>query len=52
MNLKHVNFFAYADYDETKLLPSRVALIVQNLTKEYANEAIVQGINFSVSEFM
>ncbi|KYQ46736.1 ATP-binding cassette sub-family A member 3 [Trachymyrmex zeteki] len=35
-------------YDETKLLPSRVALIVQNLTKEYANEAIVQGINFSI----
>ncbi|XP_018368842.1 PREDICTED: ATP-binding cassette sub-family A member 2-like [Trachymyrmex cornetzi] len=35
-------------YDETKLLPSRVALVVQNLTKEYAKEAIIQGINFSI----
>ncbi|KAL0124659.1 hypothetical protein PUN28_006490 [Cardiocondyla obscurior] len=35
-------------YDETKSLPSRVALAVQSLTKEYFGEAIVQGISFSV----
>ncbi|XP_012061175.1 PREDICTED: ATP-binding cassette sub-family A member 2-like [Atta cephalotes] len=35
-------------YDETKLLPSRVALVVQNLTKEYARKVAVQGINFSI----
>ncbi|XP_039306290.1 ATP-binding cassette sub-family A member 3 [Solenopsis invicta] len=35
-------------YDETKSLPSRVALVVQNLTKKYAGEAVVRGINFNV----
>ncbi|XP_011687936.1 PREDICTED: ATP-binding cassette sub-family A member 2-like isoform X2 [Wasmannia auropunctata] len=35
-------------YNETKLLPSRVALVVQNLTKEYAGKAVVQEINFSI----
>ncbi|KYN07185.1 ATP-binding cassette sub-family A member 3 [Cyphomyrmex costatus] len=35
-------------YDETKLLPLRVALVVQNLTKEYAEKTVVQGINFSI----
>ncbi|TGZ46018.1 ATP-binding cassette sub-family A member 3 [Temnothorax longispinosus] len=36
-------------YDETRSLPSRVALVVQNLTKEYFGEAVVRGINFSVN---
>ncbi|XP_071572404.1 phospholipid-transporting ATPase ABCA3-like [Temnothorax nylanderi] len=36
-------------YDETRSLPSRVALVVQNLTKEYFGEAVVRGINFSIN---
>ncbi|KAL6255070.1 hypothetical protein P5V15_013404 [Pogonomyrmex californicus] len=35
-------------YDETKSLPPQVALVVQNLTKEYAGKAVVQEINFSI----
>ncbi|XP_011872822.1 PREDICTED: ATP-binding cassette sub-family A member 3-like isoform X5 [Vollenhovia emeryi] len=35
-------------YDETKSLPPRVALAVQNLRKQYFGEAVVRGINFSV----
>ncbi|KYN45163.1 ATP-binding cassette sub-family A member 3 [Trachymyrmex septentrionalis] len=35
-------------YDETKLLSPRIALVVQNLTKKYAKETVVQGINFII----
>ncbi|XP_011067293.1 PREDICTED: LOW QUALITY PROTEIN: ATP-binding cassette sub-family A member 2-like [Acromyrmex echinatior] len=35
-------------YDETKLLPPRVALVVQNLTKKYAKKPVVNRINFSI----
>lgn len=44
-------FSFYLDYEETKLFPPRVALVVQDLTKEYAGEAVVQGVNFNVSKF-
>ncbi|KAG5325153.1 ABCA3 protein, partial [Pseudoatta argentina] len=35
-------------YDKTKLLPPRVALVVQNLTKKYAKKTVVDRINFSI----
>ncbi|KAM0731504.1 Phospholipid-transporting ATPase ABCA3 [Formica fusca] len=35
-------------YEETKLFPPQVALIVQDLTKEYAGNAVVQGVSFSI----
>lgn len=44
-------FSFYIDYEETKLFPPRVALVVQDLTKKYAGEAVVQGVNFNVSKF-
>ncbi|XP_072764356.1 phospholipid-transporting ATPase ABCA3-like [Anoplolepis gracilipes] len=35
-------------YEETKLFPPEVALIVQDLIKKYAGKAVVQGVNFNI----
>ncbi|XP_019885107.2 ATP-binding cassette sub-family A member 3-like [Camponotus floridanus] len=35
-------------YEETKLFPPQVALVVQDLTKEYSGNAVVQGVNFNI----
>lgn len=43
-----LSFFMCVDYDETKSLPPRVALIVQNLRKEYFRRSVIHGVNFIV----
>ncbi|XP_025154493.1 ATP-binding cassette sub-family A member 3-like [Harpegnathos saltator] len=36
-------------FEETKSLPPQIALVVQNLKKEYAERPVVRGVNFCVS---
>ncbi|XP_067203769.1 ATP-binding cassette sub-family A member 17-like isoform X1 [Linepithema humile] len=35
-------------YNETKSLPPQVALVVQNLRKEYFGRPVIQGVNFNI----
>ncbi|XP_014486242.1 PREDICTED: ATP-binding cassette sub-family A member 2-like [Dinoponera quadriceps] len=37
-------------FDETNSLPPRVALVVQNLRKDYSGKAVIRGINFSIHD--
>lgn len=48
---KIVSFSFYPDYEETKLFSPQVALVVQDLTKEYIGNAVVQRVNFNVNKF-
>lgn len=47
-----MHFFMCTDYDETKSLPPRVAMVVQNLRKEYYGRPVIQGVNFNVNKLM
>jgi len=45
-----LSFSFHPDYEETKLFPPQVALVVQDL-KKYSGNAVVQGVNFNVNKF-